>query len=127
MNPKILIIDRSEHFCELIRVRLLNYGYDQFELAQTANEGFTLFNQHHPQVVLMETSLDDMRGTVLCRRMKQILGDKVKIILMSGVAETNQAKEAEEAGADDYAPKAFDCVEIIIALKRQLAGVEQLA
>lgn len=127
MNPTILIIDRSEHFCELIRIRLLNYGYDRCRLAQSSKEGLALFTRHHPRIVLLETNMDDVRGTVLCRRMKQLRGEQVKVILMSGLAEPNQAKEAEAAGADDYALKAFDCEDLTIVIKRQIAEAEQIA
>lgn len=123
MNPKILIIDRSEHFCELIRVRLLNYGFDRFALAQTGRQGLAAFTQEQPQIVLVEIGLDDVSGLELCRRIKQEAGDRVKVIVMSGLAEPNQAQAVEEAGADAYAVKAFDCVEIIINIKRQAGGL----
>ncbi len=126
MNPKILIIDRSEHFCELIRVRLLNYGFDQFLLAQSGTEGFARFTQENPDIVLLEMNLEDISGLELCRRLKQEAGERVKVILMSGLAEPNQASQASQAGADAYAVKAFDCVEIIINIKRQAASVAQM-
>ncbi|MCA9394380.1 MAG: response regulator [Candidatus Omnitrophica bacterium] len=124
MNPKILIVDRSEHFCELIRVRLLNYGFDRFVLAQAGREALALYTQEQPQIVLVEMGLEDVSGLELCRRIKQEAGDTVKVIVMSGLAEPNQTDEAKEAGADAYAVKAFDCVEIIINIKRQVAGAQ---
>lgn len=127
MNPKILIVDRSEHFCELIRVRLLNYGFDQFVLAQTGEQAIELCAQEKPHIVLMEMSLTDCDGAELCRKLKQQSDNRVKVVLMSGLAEPNQEKEAKDAGADAYTVKAFDCVEIIINIKRQAAGVTQMA
>ena len=126
MNPKILIIDRSEHFCELIRVRLLNYGFDQFVLAQNGQEGLAQYTQGRPDIVLVEMNLEDVNGADVCRRIKQQAGERVRVILMSGLAEPNQSEEAVAAGADAYAVKAFDCVEIIINIKQQAALVTQL-
>lgn len=126
MNPKILIIDRSEHFCELIRVRLLNYGFDHFYLAQSGKEGLASMTQDTPHIVLVEMNLDDISGTEFCRRVKQAHGDRVKVILMSGLAEPDQTEAAADAGADAYAVKAFDCVEIIINIKQQAALITQL-
>ena len=126
MNPKILIVDRSEHFCELIRVRLLNYGFDQFVLAQSGEQALQLCAQEKPHIVLTEMSLSDCDGAELCQRLKAQTDNRVKVILMSGLAEPNQEKQATEAGADAYTIKAFDCVEIIIHVKRQAAGVTQM-
>ncbi|MBZ0167114.1 MAG: response regulator, partial [Candidatus Omnitrophica bacterium] len=126
MNPKILIIDRSEHFCELIRIRLLNYGFRAFSLAQSGTEGLARFSKEDPQIVLMDVNLGDVKGAELCRRMKELGGDRVKIILMSGMAEPNQSAAAREAGADDYAVKAFDCVDIILAIKRLTVAAGQI-
>ncbi|MGE0268224.1 MAG: two-component system response regulator [Candidatus Omnitrophota bacterium] len=121
MNPKILIIDRSEHFIELICIRLLNYGYNNFKTAKCGRDGLKIVDFESPDIVILETRLEDIPGLKVCELIKEIHGSNVKVIIMSGLAEPSQMTQAKAAGADEYVFKTFDCVEILIAVKKLIA------
>lgn len=121
MNPKILIIDRSEHFIELICIRLLNYGYNNFKTAKCGRDGLKIVDFESPDIVILETRLEDIHGLKVCELIKEIHGSNVKVIIMSGLAEPSQMTQAKAAGADEYVFKTFDCVEILIAVKKLIA------
>jgi len=121
MNPKILIVDRSEHFIELICIRLLNYGFNNFKTAKCGRDGLKIVDFESPDIVILETRLEDINGLKVCELIKELHGPQVKVIIMSGLSEPSQLGKAKEAGADEYVFKTFDCVDILIAVKKLVA------
>ena len=121
MNPKILIVDRSEHFIELICIRLLNYGFNNFKTAKCGRDGLKIVDFESPDIVIIETRLEDINGLKVCELIKELHGPQVKVIIMSGLAEPSQLAKAKDAGADEYVFKTFDCVDILIAVKKLVA------
>ena len=120
---KILIIDDSEHFLEILRIRLLNYGYQNFTIAKSAQEGLIKLQLEKPDLIVLNTVLFDGDGFEVCRKIKERLGSSMKIILMAGLAEKYNAQKAGQAGADDYIIKTFDSLLLMAAIKKALFKV----
>ena len=120
---KIVIIDDSEHFLEILRTRLLNYGYENFMIARSANEGLYKIKIEKPDIAVVSTKLSDMDGFMFCQKIKEI-APAVSVILMTGMAERADLAKAKSAGADDYAVKTFDCLVLLAAIKKAAFMIE---
>jgi len=124
MDRKILVIDDSEHYQEVIKIRLQNYGYDKCFVSKLGKDGLKRIVTVEPTMVIISTQLPDMDGFELCKQIKETYGDKIKVILMAGMAETNHLQKAKDVKADDYTVKTFDCLLIIVAIKKIFAKIE---
>ncbi|HBL24089.1 MAG TPA: DNA-binding response regulator, partial [Deltaproteobacteria bacterium] len=91
---KILVTDDDPDILELNSTILRKVGYEVYE-ASTAKETLEMVRTHRPDLIILDVILPDMRGTRLCRMIKDdpdLRGPF--IILMSGVqiSSNNQAK-----------------------------------
>ncbi len=123
---KILIIDDSEHFLELIHVRLASYGYENYIIARSGQEGLSKIDSEKLDIVVLNSKLFDMNGFSLCRKIKEI-SPTIKIILISGMVEKNDSEKARAAGADEHVVKTFDCLILIAAIKKVIYHLELAA
>jgi len=74
-----------------------------------------------PDVVLMDLGLPGMSGIECAQRLKRFL-PKVRIVMITGVAKLDSAKESAEKGADGYVTKPFSMKELREAIRFALAG-----
>lgn len=111
---KILVTDDDPDILELNSTILRKVGYEVYE-ASTAKETLEMVRTHRPDLIILDVILPDMRGTRLCRMIKDdpdLRGPF--IILMSGVqvSSNNQAKGLN-VGADGYLVKPVSKKEFI--------------
>lgn len=111
---KILVTDDDPDILELNSTILRKVGYEVYE-ASTAKETLEMVRTHRPDLIILDVILPDMRGTRLCRMIKDdpdLRGPF--IILMSGVqiSSNNQAKGLN-TGADGYLVKPVSRKEFI--------------
>jgi len=111
---KILVTDDDPDILELNSTILRKVGYEVYE-ASTAKETLEMVRTHRPDLIILDVILPDMRGTRLCRMIKDdpdLRGPF--IILMSGVqvSSNNQAKGLN-VGADGYLVKPVSRKEFI--------------
>lgn len=118
---KILIVDNDSKAITLMHRRLKNYGYEDVVWAATAAEGLRKVKTEPVHLVIVVTELPDADGFELCRGIKDIHSDKVKVILMTGLAEMVNVVRALEAGADDYVVRTSDYTFLMEAVKRIFA------
>lgn len=120
MANKILIIDESEHFVSTIVNRLLNYGYEYIYTAKSGAEGLDKIAVIKPNIVVLDTKLNDMDSFELCSSIKKLYKEKIKVLLMVRMTERYDPQQAEKSGADAYVIKTFDCIQLLTEIKRAL-------
>ena len=81
MNNRILIIDESEHYTNMIVNRLTNYGYDEVFLSTNGTDGVHKFEMLKPEVVVIDSRLSDVDGFKLCQQIKKMTNISTKVIL----------------------------------------------
>ncbi|MEO5801923.1 MAG: PEP-CTERM-box response regulator transcription factor [Verrucomicrobiota bacterium] len=129
MNPKLLIIDDDEE----IRTQMkwaLNADYE-VHLAEDRLSALELFREYRPQVVLLDLGLPPHPGTPEegLATLSEILAQdsSVKVIIVSGQGEKDNALQAIGAGAYDFLTKPAELEELKVILKRtfHVAGLER--
>jgi len=113
----ILVIDDETADRELIRAALSREGYEIIE-ADSGEEGLDLFDQHQPDLVLLDIILPGMDGLEVCRRLRS-KGD-VPIIIVSVRDEEVDKVVGLELGADDYITKPFGVRELVARVRAML-------
>lgn len=118
MTNKILIVDTSEHYRAIITSRLQSYGYENIMSARNGNEGYNKAIDESPELIIIDTRLPDIDGYYLCKQIRTISESHVKIVLLSSVFDKLDLSRAENAGADEIVVKTFDCMSLIVCVKK---------
>ncbi len=102
----ILLIEDTLSLQMVYRSTLINAGHKVIAAA-TAAEGFTLFCEHNPTIVLLDLTLPDRDGLDL---MQDMLARQTEtcVIVITANGTINKAVEAMRAGAHEFLVKPFD-------------------
>ncbi|MDP8266876.1 MAG: response regulator [Candidatus Aceula meridiana] len=118
-KKKILIIEDEEDIQKILTANLEAAGFNVVS-ASLAEEGFKLFEQEKPDVIILDVMLPDGNGFELCQRIKDT-DNFSKIILYTGKLEAVDARRAREVGADDFTVKTVDFKYILESIRELTA------
>jgi two-component system NtrC family response regulator len=120
MNPKLLIVDDDEEIRTQMRWALAK-DY-QISLAEDRNSALATFRAEQPSVVLLDLGLPPHPGTPeegLATLSELLTQDRlVKVVIISGQGEKENALRAIGSGAYDFLSKPVDMEELKFLLKR---------
>ncbi|MBJ7256786.1 MAG: PEP-CTERM-box response regulator transcription factor [Akkermansiaceae bacterium] len=122
MKPKILIIDDDEEIRTQMKWAVVS-DYD-VALAGDGVEAIERFRSHKPQVVLLDLGLppspnDTQEGMAILAALLT-LNRSVKIIIVSGQSDRENAMRAIGAGAYDFLSKPVDIDHLRVLLQRSI-------
>ena len=107
MSRRILVIEDQEDTRRIMRDLLTSAGYEMIE-AVTGEEGLTLVEKEHPDLVLMDIQLPGFDGYEATRRIKANPGlNQIPIIAVTSYALSGDDVKAREAGCNAYITKPF--------------------
>jgi len=126
MNGKalILLIDDDPLLRELLTRALIQDGYEVLA-AGTGSEGLSLFDLHHPDVVILDVLLPDIEGWEVCRRIRRV--STVPILFLTALEEIPDRVRGLVLGGDDYIVKPFAVEELLARVEAILRRVRQAA
>ncbi|HXT11941.1 MAG TPA: PEP-CTERM-box response regulator transcription factor [Candidatus Angelobacter sp.] len=120
MKPRLLIVDDDEEIRTQMRWGLTQ-DYEIF-LAEDRQSALEMLSEHRPQVVLLDLGLPPRPAEPVegLAALSEILSrdDLVKVIIISGQGEKDNALQAIGAGAYDFLPKPADLEVLKLLLKR---------
>lgn len=122
-RPSILVVEDDSSVMQLICLELSN-GYEVYE-ASSAAEAMTAAATRAPQLVLLDYYLPDATGLDLVERLRNTLGAKVPIVVLTGASNVDEATVLR-AGADDYLEKPFEFDVLAARIERLLATSRRL-
>ena len=67
---RILIVDDEEDICQVVQASLEEFGGWQTFLAHSGQEGLTLAQTEHPDVILLDVSMPGMDGFELFKKLQ---------------------------------------------------------
>jgi two-component system, cell cycle response regulator DivK len=104
----ILIVDDSPVNLKLVKVLLVNEGYD-VRTAVDAEDALAVLAEFRPALILMDIQLPGMDGLTLTRRLKADPAHAdVIIIALTAYAMKGDEERALDAGCDGYVTKPID-------------------
>jgi len=99
---KVLIVDDSPVSRKLVELPLSQKQYKLY-FAKTGQEATNLFEEHRPDLVILDWVMPDLSGEELCRRIRSSSRDAYSyIIVLTGSTDKDCLVEALDAGADDH-------------------------
>lgn len=110
-QPKVLIVDDEERFrttmCKLLTVRGL-----EAVTAGTGKEALEKLRQYPYDVVILDVRMPEMGGVQVLSEIKRI-DPQAEVIIMTGYASVDSAKEIMKLGAYDYVLKPYSIEELM--------------
>ena len=117
LEPCILAVDDDVQILDLLLNTLKKERYRVI----TANNGeaaVTAFEEHMPDLVLLDIMLPGIDGYAVCRHIRS--SSQVPIIMLTGRGSDEEKVRGLNAGADDYVPKPFSVEELLARVRAVL-------
>jgi two-component system response regulator RegX3 len=117
---KVLVVEDEESYRQALASGLGREGFEVV-LADDGPEGIRLFEQHQPDIVLLDVLLPGMHGIDVCRRLRAV--SEVPILMVSAVDSELDVVLGLELGASGYVTKPFRLRELIARMHAILRRV----
>ena len=111
-NPRILVVDDDQVIQQLLKVNLELEGY-AVEVASDGEEALVLFDQFQPDLVLLDIMMPKLDGWEVARRLAEITGGPVPIVLLSARAQESDVQKGNDLGVAAYVTKPFDPIQLL--------------
>lgn len=121
-KPIILLIEDDIFMLEILCKDLESRGMEVV-VAKTGAEGVKEYEEKKPDLILLDLLLPDQGGFETLRQIRRYPdGPKVKVMILSNIAEGEDMEEAKRLGTLEYMVKAnFTPTEIISKVEQALA------
>ncbi len=123
-NEKILIVEDEKEIAQLVRDYLKASNYNVL-MAHDGEEGLDLFNNEHPDLVILDIMLPKIDGFEICRTIRA--KSPVPILMLSAKKEDTDKILGLGLGADDYVTKPFSPRELLARVQSQLRRYKELS
>ena len=114
----ILIIDDKQSILESLDMFFTEKGHRVLK-ASTGTQGLRLYDQHQPEVVILDIRLPDADGIVLLEQI-QARKNPGKVIMITAFQDMKTTIQAMKQGAFDYIHKPLDVDKVEQAVERAL-------
>jgi two-component system nitrate/nitrite response regulator NarL len=127
MPGQILVVDDDETWRAYVATLLERAGFELQEAASSA-KALEVAREHRPRLVLLDVRLPDGSGLEVCRALRDLYGDELPIIFVSGERmEPLDRATGLLVGGDDYLVKPVDPDEFLARIRRCLERVDARA
>ena len=113
-NPRLLLVDDDETFCNVLKSALEKRGFDVVA-ATNVVDGIFMAEKHSPEYAVIDLRIGYESGLELVKKLISI-DDNTQIVMLTGFASIATAVEAIKLGAIHYLTKPANADEIVRAL-----------
>jgi two-component system response regulator RegX3 len=113
-RPLVLVVDDEISYRDALTSGLNSEGFEVIEAADGA-EAVRFFDEHSPDLVLLDVMLPDRSGTEICRELRS--RSSVPIVMVSARSEEIDIVVGLELGATDYVAKPFRFRELVARIR----------
>lgn len=113
----ILLVDDEPELLHLLETVLRADGFERIVTASDVTSGLAAYEQHHPDLAILDVMLPDGDGFTLCTYLRSLSSGKpLPVIFLTAKDETADRLTGLRSGADDYLTKPFSAQELILRI-----------
>ena len=122
-GARVLVVDDEIEIIRALQRNLVAHGYKVFP-ARNGEDALDVFQQHRPDLVLLDLMLPGMSGLEVCRCIRTT--SMIPIIVLSVKGAEQDKVQALDAGADDYILKPFGIDEVLARIRAALRHIARV-
>ena len=103
---KIMVVDDAAFMRMMVKNALAQGGYTDICEASDGAEAVQVYNEQHPQLVLMDITMPNMDGLEALKTIRGMDGN-AQIVMCSAMGQESMVIEAIKSGAKDFIVKPF--------------------
>jgi diguanylate cyclase (GGDEF)-like protein/PAS domain S-box-containing protein len=108
--PVVLVVDDDAAIRLLSRETLEQAGFDVIE-AEDGRGAVSLFEEVHPDIILLDVTMPEMDGFTVCASVRRMpAGERVPVLIMTGLEDVESIHHAYNVGATDFITKPINWV-----------------
>ena len=121
-NKAILLYIEDEESIREEMIEILELDFPQIHVAKNGEEGFEMYQQFHPDIIISDIQMPLMDGITLSKKILS-LDSNAKIILTTAFNEKGYLDRAKKIGVKSYISKPininelFEKIDAVLALK----------
>ena len=119
----ILLVEDDENLGFVIKDNLTINQYKVL-LCEDGQIGLDAFNKHVVDLCVLDVMLPKESGLVFAAKLKKI--DKIPILMLSAMGNTNDRIKGLKTGVDEYLPKPFEPEELLLRIKNIIKRNKQI-
>ncbi|MEO8842222.1 MAG: response regulator [Kofleriaceae bacterium] len=119
---RLLVVDDDVAICRQMAAGLATAGF-QVHTANDATHAIVQAAATPPDVAIVDLEMPNIGGLAVIRQLKQLLGNTIHVMVLTGHDDEQRRSDAFEAGADDFVVKPVPMTEL---RRRVTAAVRQL-
>lgn len=114
MRKKVLLVDDERRTLTLLAATLDNHELYEVLLAGDGEEALAVARQNKPDLVLLDVLMPKKDGYEVCRALKEDTATaRIKVVIVTALAQQSDQEKARQAGADSYFSKPFSPTELL--------------
>ncbi|NBO51007.1 MAG: DNA-binding response regulator [Actinobacteria bacterium] len=121
--PLVMVVDDDQDLAEMLSIVLTSAGME-VDLVNRGDQVMDIFNQHSPDLVLLDVMLPGIDGVQVCKIIRE--SSMVPIVMLTAKGDTQDVVLGLEAGADDYMVKPFKPQELVARINTRLRRVARI-
>jgi two-component system, chemotaxis family, chemotaxis protein CheY len=115
----VLVVDDAEFLRLRMTKILVANGYEVLQ-ADNGNSAVAVYQQAHPDVVLMDVTMPDMDGLTALQTIRT-LDPAARVVMLTALDQETVVAEARQAGAQYFVSKPFEAQQVLSAITHVLA------
>jgi two-component system OmpR family response regulator len=114
---RLLVVDDDPHIRELVKVFLVQEGFEVLEAYNGVN-ALSLLETTNVDLVILDIMMPEMDGWELCRQLREHY--EMPLLMLTAKGDTAQKVKGFQLGTDDYMVKPFEPIELVARVKALL-------
>lgn len=125
-GARVLVVDDDPLTRSLATAALEQDGFRVLE-AGDGRSALTIFMDERPELVILDVMMPDMDGFQTCDAIRHLPGgDRVPILIMTGLEDVESIERAYEVGATDFASKSINALVLSHRARYLLRGSKMM-
>lgn len=115
---RIVVVEDNDDLRDLLRMRLKRLGHD-VEVAPDGERGVEMLISEKPDVAFVDIGLPGLDGYGVAQKVREVLGDSIFLVALSGFGQPDDKRKALEAGFNQHLTKPAEMQDIERVLERR--------